>query len=454
MYRIVAFIALLTLATIACSLGGESNVAPTATPFSFSNFPTATQNVVVVTSTPTATVAASSTPFTNNNSGNNNCQLQSGWPVYVVQPGDTLGTIAQATGSTVNSLTSANCLSNPDLLSVGQRLRVPRLPLPPTITPPSTQPGVLIAGKINFSESVAVVGDNVTLPAGKTITLSYSQAAAAITSVAFVLRSPNGAVGGVIGGDNNLNDGASILWAVPTLLDGQQVFANGFNAVGNLVVQSQISRVYTGANVEGYVSVSPTIGGSGGSLILQAGATVTVTFEGARTDLARAEFALFDPFADAWNFIGTDSNLANGASVSWVVPLDLTGQIIVASTYTSNGIQQQQQSSASLFAQQPTNAGYVQMTPFISHEGNNFTVTQGSVVTLYWNAAPTNATSVEFWWNADGGEVLLGTDSNPADGASMSWTATGAPKGKIHAVARLNTGDVILTLTTTNVVLQ
>ncbi|MCI0714300.1 MAG: LysM peptidoglycan-binding domain-containing protein [Chloroflexi bacterium] len=355
MYRIVAFIAVLALATIACSLGGEGNAAPTAAPFSLSNFPTATQNVVVVTSTPTVTVAVSSTPFLNNNPGSN-CQIQTSWTVYIVQPGDTLGTIAQATGSTVNALTTGNCLSNPDLLSVGQRLRVPRLPLPPTITPPPTQSGVLVAGKVNFSEIVAVVGDNVTLPAGKTITLSYSRAAEAITSVAFVLRSPNGVVGGVIGGDNNLNDGASVSWSVPTLLDGQQVFANGFNAVGNLVVQSQISRVYTTASTEGNIIISPTIDGGGESIHLQAGSTVTITYEGARTDLARAEFALFDPFADGWSLIGTDSDLSDGASVSWVVPLDLTGQIIVASTYTANGIQQQQQSSASLFAQQPTGA--------------------------------------------------------------------------------------------------
>ncbi|MEA4908848.1 MAG: LysM peptidoglycan-binding domain-containing protein [Chloroflexi bacterium] len=51
---------------------------------------------------------------------------------YVVQPSDTLGTIAQRYGVSLGSLVSANQISNPNLLEVGQVLVIPPPePLPP-----------------------------------------------------------------------------------------------------------------------------------------------------------------------------------------------------------------------------------------------------------------------------------------------------------------------------------
>ena len=44
---------------------------------------------------------------------------------YVVQPGDTLGAIADEFGVTVQELIDANGLTNPDVLRVGQELIIP-----------------------------------------------------------------------------------------------------------------------------------------------------------------------------------------------------------------------------------------------------------------------------------------------------------------------------------------
>lgn len=57
------------------------------------------------------------------------------WVIYRVRLGDTLGTIARATGTTLSQLMLANCLTS-DRIYVGQALFVPRLPLPPTTRPP------------------------------------------------------------------------------------------------------------------------------------------------------------------------------------------------------------------------------------------------------------------------------------------------------------------------------
>jgi len=66
------------------------------------------------------------------------CVLRSYWPIYRVQPGDTLFSLARVTGSTDGELRLANCLPDNQLYP-GQLLYVPRLPSI-TVTPSSTAP--------------------------------------------------------------------------------------------------------------------------------------------------------------------------------------------------------------------------------------------------------------------------------------------------------------------------
>jgi LysM repeat protein len=60
--------------------------------------------------------------------------VRTDWQVYVVQPGDTLLSIAARTNTTGAALAAGNCLTNADVIYAGQSLRVPVL-LPPTLTP-------------------------------------------------------------------------------------------------------------------------------------------------------------------------------------------------------------------------------------------------------------------------------------------------------------------------------
>ena len=64
-----------------------------------------------------------------------NCAIRTDWPTYSVVAGDTLFSIAQKVGSSVNELAQANCLTNTGVIVVGQQLRVPRLPEQPGQTP-------------------------------------------------------------------------------------------------------------------------------------------------------------------------------------------------------------------------------------------------------------------------------------------------------------------------------
>ena len=62
-----------------------------------------------------------------------------GWVIYIIKRGDTLYRIGLNTGTTAEILRRANCLPS-DKIITGQRLYVPHLPPPPTITPTRALP--------------------------------------------------------------------------------------------------------------------------------------------------------------------------------------------------------------------------------------------------------------------------------------------------------------------------
>jgi len=53
------------------------------------------------------------------------CIVPNGWAPYTIQAGETLATIASSYNLTVDQLSAANCLDNPDLIYAGQVIAVP-----------------------------------------------------------------------------------------------------------------------------------------------------------------------------------------------------------------------------------------------------------------------------------------------------------------------------------------
>lgn len=98
------------------------------------------------TSTATSTSTFTATPI--------QCVPRSYWIAYYVQSGDTLYSLAVLTGSTVDELKLANCLSS-TIIYKGQYLYVPRLPIRPTstrtFTPKPDRPPVvtIISARVN-----------------------------------------------------------------------------------------------------------------------------------------------------------------------------------------------------------------------------------------------------------------------------------------------------------------
>ena len=113
-------------ASVAAPQATASVAAPQAT--SSSPLPTSTPE-------PPATSAASS------------CGPPAGWLLYTVQSGDSLYRLSVAAGVSIDQLREANCLVVGGLIYTGQRLYLPRLPVPtaipsrtPTHKPDPTEP--------------------------------------------------------------------------------------------------------------------------------------------------------------------------------------------------------------------------------------------------------------------------------------------------------------------------
>lgn len=163
--RFLLLIVALLGAALACSLstGDEQPVTPTAFVTPIGSVPTATgqpvftpQPTAFVTPFPTLTPLPTSAPT---------CVPRTDWPTVVVQAGDTLFGLALWTGTTVDQLALANCLSNPNAIAAGQVLRVPRVPpARPTVMPPTLPPGCANAWFFVFEPGKRLSSDTCPAP--------------------------------------------------------------------------------------------------------------------------------------------------------------------------------------------------------------------------------------------------------------------------------------------------
>ena len=118
------------------SVSFEDTPAPTKTliPNDVSPVSAALSTDDSINTTPTNTARPTSTQT---------CSPQTDWAIYVVQAGDSLSTISRSVNSTIDELTTANCLENPNAIRRGQELYVPRLSVTetpqPTLPPTATQ---------------------------------------------------------------------------------------------------------------------------------------------------------------------------------------------------------------------------------------------------------------------------------------------------------------------------
>jgi LysM repeat protein len=151
------------LATQQAETGGDS---PTETPTTPA--PTQTQPPAATTPTPTPTTSAPTTPVPTQTP-----LPPTGQATHVVQPGENLFRIAMRYNTTVNVIASANGITNPALIYVGQKLTIPSSGTQPPSPPAGgttyvVQPGdnlFRIALRYNMSYTYLAQHNGITNPA-------------------------------------------------------------------------------------------------------------------------------------------------------------------------------------------------------------------------------------------------------------------------------------------------
>lgn len=212
-------------------------VQPTQTPF------VVTQPVVLDTPVTALQVALPA-----------NCQIRSDWTAYTVQAGDTVGDLAIATNTALADIIIGNCLTTPDIINVGQTLYLPRQPV--IYLPPATAVPVAIVATsapsvrpptIGFVMVEPAVVDNARyLIAPGNVTVR-AQGVSNATRVAFYLS----AVGAesppiLVGVDDNMADGALLIWPVPSTPFLANVWARAIGPDGTEVSTDPILVVNNG----------------------------------------------------------------------------------------------------------------------------------------------------------------------------------------------------------------
>lgn len=264
------------------------------------------------------------------------CQPRADWVFYQVQPGDTLASIARRVNLDLASMANANCITNVNLIQVGQMLRVPFIPAPPTpaVSTPTGPDGTFVV----FQPFLSSTETEVILPANQVVTVSWQRDMRDIHHVEFELRDFTNNTISLLGVDYDMSDGAAIQWLTAPQLVGI-VGARGYLADGTLYSYSMNTNIRINAsNVQvpcpagspgiDMVSVAPVLGVDNGCTVLSGGGAVTVSLFNIQEGTQMVEFWFLSSTGNT-DVIGVDNDLSNGASIVWTVPPvnNLTGEL-------------------------------------------------------------------------------------------------------------------------------
>ena len=188
---------------------------------------------IVATQAPQVAVITTAVP-----TFNPSCAVPSGWVPYVVVPGDTLGALSILAFTTIADLANANCITNADLIYVGQTLYLPQTPgtfLPTPVVNSATAPtinNILVEPSVVMNGIYTVTSGQVTVRAGNV---------ANAASVTFY-SAPTGAASTptTIGTDTNLTDGATATFEIGTTPLQANVWAIATSATGEQVTSEPI----------------------------------------------------------------------------------------------------------------------------------------------------------------------------------------------------------------------
>lgn len=125
MHKTIISLVLLLLPLLACNLS-RTPPTPTAPP---ATAPQATSIAPTLFASITPLPGGGGSIVATTPPSGTTCTPPAGWVPYTIEAGDSLGALAQDTGTTMQDVINANCLSDPDTLFTGQVIYLPTQPV-------------------------------------------------------------------------------------------------------------------------------------------------------------------------------------------------------------------------------------------------------------------------------------------------------------------------------------
>ena len=298
------------------------------------------------------------------------CVPRTDWFAYTVQPGDTIFSIAQSAGVDMAVVIAGNCLSDPNVIEVGQIIYVPSLPVPGVVPEPPS---------VTISSPAAGASLALDVPTVVTGSSSWTQPGTvwvrALDNVGMVLDEERATA---------MAATADETWTWQAALDLGHVVSGTFGTLiayvpslydGSIVAYQAFQVIYGGDQGRPYIVIQgppPYLGQS-----LDNGVTVFGRARGIHEGnvVVRA-------YDDTGNVLvevpTTVQSTEAGGEGDWAVTLPLTwighGKISVSAMNAADGTLTAQTSVDVLFGYPPDQASYVYITyplPNTRLEGSN-----------------------------------------------------------------------------------
>lgn len=278
---------------------------------------------------------------------NTSCAIPLGWTPYTVVAGDTLGVLADTYGTTVEILQNGNCLVSSEIIFVGQIIYVPSgIAVPtaaPTLTPivnigVTSTPAPIASSTVSIGGSVPAIlpditvrptlvrDDGVLVTLQQEIALDVGVVLDADSVTYFAQTTPTDPNPVQVGQDLDPFDGTQFVYTFNNFDSELYFYAVAQNQFGTST-SALVRVVYdpTYALGSGAPDIAPFIGFDGSIYNLQANATVSVSWLNFPQTATRIDFFL--NAGGQVSVLGTDTNLSDGARISWQVPSSLNGQV-------------------------------------------------------------------------------------------------------------------------------
>lgn len=358
-----------------------------------------------------------------------NCTTPAGWQPYTIVAGDTLGALADSINSSVTILQSANCVTNTEVIYVGQVIYLPVLPANvPTSLPGSvaTSPPTCTSIPSNWQTYTVVAGDTLGIIAGRVAsTITALQSANCLANADSIF------VGQVLYVPPTTG-GVSAPTAAPTFTPRVPATITTVPQGGNPPVLSQQTLI-----------IRPTFQGSGSTLItLQDEISLEIgTVVDADRVVYYAGTVQNDPDPVP---IGVDNDPFDGTRITYVYN-DFDSELyFFAVAENEFGSSSSFQTHVVYDPTYVSASGKPDILPFRSFDSVTYTLATSSTVTITWRDAPTSAARVEFYLSVNNQTpIIIGTDANPANGSRITWEVPPQTTGKISAKAVFSNGSTI-----------